>query len=208
MLSVTEKEERAIIDRVLQGNTNAFEQLVREHEKGVYNLALRMLGREQDALDASQESFFKAYRSLRSFRGDSRFSVWLYRLTSNVCLDMLRKASREGAAMSVSGEDLQDLPDPDSRHDPQEILERREKQRAVHAGLGKLPEPFRQILILRDINGLSYEEIGQVLDLEPGTVRSRLFRARQKLAGILMNDGNFPPSASSQMEKKGGGGHA
>ena len=80
-----------MIQEILAGDTARFEVLVHAYEKGIYNLCLRMLGREQDALDASQDAFFKAYRSLGSFRGESRFSVWLYRLASNVCLDMLRK---------------------------------------------------------------------------------------------------------------------
>ena len=88
---MTKDEEALIIREVLSGQVNRFEALVIAHQKGIYNLCLRMLGNEQDALDASQEAFFRAYRSLEGFRGDSKFSVWLYRLASNVCTDMLRK---------------------------------------------------------------------------------------------------------------------
>ena len=203
---MTRDEERAAIDRVLQGDTDAFEALVKANEKGVYNLALRMLGNAEDALDASQEAFFRAYRALASFRGDSKFSVWLYRLTSNVCLDMLRKAGRFQQT-SLTGEDEEEeLPIPDSRFDPQEALERAEVRRAVQEGLQKLDPLFREALVLRDVNGLSYEEIAQALDLEPGTVKSRIFRARRRLAALLTAGGNFsPPAPSNDRMKKGGG---
>ena len=184
---MTREEERALIARVLDGDTDAFEALVRANEKGVYNLALRMLGNEQDALDASQEAFFRAYRSLDRFQGSSKLSVWLYRVTSNVCLDMLRKASRRRES-PLTDEDGQDLPLPDDSSDPQRELEK---------------------LVLRDVNGLAYDEIAQVTGLEPGTVKSRIFRARRKLAALLERDGNFfGVSSSDSTGGKGGGQHA
>ena len=117
---MTREEERAVIERVLAGDGQAFEALVKANEKGVYNLALRMLGNAEDALDASQEAFFRAYKALGRFRGDSKFSVWLYRLTSNVCLDMLRRAGRYDET-SLTGEDEEDLPLPDSRFFPGQL---------------------------------------------------------------------------------------
>lgn len=202
---MTREEERAVIDRVLDGETEQFEKLVRAHEKGVYNLALRMLGHEQDALDASQEAFFRAYRSLDRFRGDSKFSVWLYRVTGNVCLDMLRKAGRRRES-SLTDEEGGDLPLPDERSDPQRELEKKELRRAVQRNLTKLEPGFRQALVLRDVNGLTYDEIAQVTGLEAGTVKSRIFRARRKLAALLARDGNFfDPSPSDNTARKGGG---
>lgn len=202
---MTREEERALIDRVLDGETEQFEKLVRANEKGVYNLALRMLGNEQDALDASQEAFFRAYRSLDRFRGGSKFSVWLYRVTSNVCLDMLRKSGRRRES-SLTDEDGEDLPLPDERSDPQRELERKETRRAVRRNLSRLEPSFRQALILRDVNGLTYDEIAQVTGLEPGTVKSRIFRARRKLAALLAGDGNFfEHSSSDSTTGKGGG---
>ncbi len=208
---MTRQEEMLIVRQVLDGETNRFELLVRTHEKSIYNLALRMLGSEQDALDASQEAFFRAYRSLSSFRGDSKFSVWLYRLASNVCLDMLRQRSRTREDSLTSDEDEQ-LSLPDIRFDPQTELEKDALRRAVRQGLDQLEPVFRQALILRDVNGLSYEEIAQVAGLEPGTVKSRIFRARRKLAAILMGDGNFSDLAPSygignKANVEGGAGH-
>lgn len=201
---MTREEEQALIARVLAGEQEAFEPLVKAHEKGVYNLALRMMSNEPDALDASQEAFFRAYRALDSFRGDSKFSVWLYRLTNNVCLDMLRKAGRLRQA-PLTDEDGEALPLPDERFDPAAMLERKELRRAVWENLAKLSPGFRQILTLRDINGLSYEEIARITGLEQGTVKSRIFRARKKLAACLLRDGNFFGRAPSNTPGRKGG---
>lgn len=205
---MTREQEQALIRRVLAGDPDQFQDLVRANERGVYNLALRMLGNEQDALDASQESFFRAWKNLASFRGDSRFSVWLYRLAGNVCLDMLRRAGRRSES-SLTTEDGGELPLPDTgRHaDPQDVLERRELQAAVRAGMDRLGPEFRQVLVLREIAGLSYDEIGQATGLEPGTVKSRIYRARQKLAAHLTAPGNIfgpEPSYTASASKKGG----
>ena len=191
---MTREEEREIIRRIKAGDTNAYEQLVLDNQKQVYNLAYKMVGNEQDAYDISQEAFIKAYNALGSFREDSKFSVWLYRLTSNLCIDFLRSRSRKPAvSLSVSDEDGEEkeLDIADVRFSPQELLEKKELRRAVRRGLLSLPEDYRQILLLREINGLSYAEIGQALNLEEGTVKSRIFRARKKLCTILLKDGNI-----------------
>lgn len=193
---MTKDEEARIIQAVLSGQTDRFEALVRAYQKSVYSLALRMLGDRQDALDASQEAFFRAYRSLSSFRGESKFSVWLYRLAGNVCLDMLRGRARR-PEVSLTDEQARELPIPDTRFCPQTELEKKELCQTVRRGLLGLTPEARQILVLREINGLSYEEIARVTGLEPGTVKSRLFRARKKLAAILMRDGNFSELSSS-----------
>lgn len=204
---MTRDEEKILIERILAGETDLFEPLVKTYELGVYNLALRMLKNEQDALDASQEAFLRAWRSLASFRGDSKFSVWLYRLTSNICLDMLRRSGRlrEDSLTDEQGAET-DLPD--ERGDPQRALEQKELSAAVLEGLEALPPAFRQALVLRDINGLSYDEIAQVTGLEAGTVKSRIFRARRKLADRLRSPGNFFASDTSYTAAaKGGGRH-
>lgn len=198
---MTREEENRIIDAVLGGDADAFEALVLAHQTGVYNLTLRMLGNEQDALDASQEAFFRAYRALPRFRRESRFSVWLYRLASNICLDMLRRRPSV-PYLSLTDEDDGDLPLPDTRPGPQEALERTELRRAVQAGIAALPPEFRQALVLREVNGLSYDDIARVTGLEPGTVKSRIFRARKKLAQILSRGGNFSDAAPSQKTER------
>ena len=203
---MTQEEELQLIRLVLAGETEAFEALVRAHEKNVYNLALRMTGDPQDAEDMAQEAFLKAYRSLGDFRSESRFSVWLYRIVSNVCLDFLRRRSRRPSVSLTTeddeGEELQrDVPD--ERFSPETLLERRLTREAVREGLRELPEEQRQILLLREIEGLSYEEIGEILDLEPGTVKSRIFRARKRLCAFLLREGNIPDEFTSKSARGG-----
>ena len=203
---MTREQEGAVIKSVLNGNVNAFEALVREYEKNVYNLALRMTGSSEDAYDMSQEAFIKAYNSLASFRGDSKFSVWLYRIVSNVCLDFLRSRTRKPTvSLSVEddeGEEAQ-LDVADESQSPELLLERSLTRDAVRRGLAQLAPDYRQILLLREIQGLSYEEISQALSLDLGTVKSRIFRARKKLCAFLIADGNIPDPASSGKVKGG-----
>lgn len=201
---MTKEEEELLVARVRNGESDAYEKLVLENQKKVYNLALRMVGNEDDAFDMSQEAFIKAYHSILSFRGECRFSVWLYRLTTNVCLDFLRAEGRR-SHVSLSYEDDGDkdreLEIPDERFSPETEAERQELREAVNCGLQKLPTDYRTILLLREIDGLSYEEIGQALDLEKGTVKSRIFRARKRLCAILEADGNFLGQYASNRAK-------
>lgn len=203
---MTRDEEARVIRAVLEGDTDRYEELVHAHEKGIYNLCLRMLGNEQDALDAAQEAFFKAYRALGGFRGDSRFSTWLYRLAGNVCLDMLRKRP-DTPTVSMDDDDAP-LFLADGSPSPQEILERSEIRRTVDAALDTLPPEFRQAVILRDVNGLTYEEIAEVTGLGTGTVKSRIFRARKKLAAALLGSGNIsrPQTSNTAGKRRGKGG--
>lgn len=203
---MTREEELEIVVRVRAGDVNAFERLVLEHQKKVYNLALRMLGNEEDALDMAQEAFIRAFNSLDGFRGDSKFSVWLYRLTSNICIDFLRSRSKKQTLSLTcdSGEDEpEELDVPDERFSPDTLLENMELRGAVYRGLQTLSPEYRSILLMREINGMSYEEIGRALKLESGTVKSRIFRARKKLCGYLLADGNIPDKIASNAMKGG-----
>ena len=202
---MTREEEQIIIRRVLDGDSNAFEKLLLDNQTNVYNLSLKMLGNPEDAMDASQEAFLRAFRSLDSFQGDSRFSVWLYRLTSNVCIDILRKKRRrtEVSLTVVNDEDEEsELEIPDERFSPDAVLDKAERVRAVREGLQKLPDEYRRILTLREISGMSYEELADTLELELGTVKSKLFRARKKLCSILMESGNFSETDASKGRKE------
>jgi RNA polymerase sigma factor (sigma-70 family) len=198
-------EERRIIEKVLKGDTNAFEAIVSEHERLVYNIALKMLQSPEDAQDAVQETFIKAYQSLGAFRGESKLSVWLYRLASNVCIDMLRKRRVQTVSLSAEDEDggEQALELPDERFSPEAELEKKELRRAVREGLGELGDDYRQVLVMREVAGLSYNEIAEATRLDLGTVKSRIFRARKKLCTILVSGGNISHPGSSK-ETKGG----
>lgn len=204
---MTPEQEQQCIQRVLNGDANAFEQLVHAYEKTVYNLALRTLGNPQDAEDIAQEAFLKAYRSLSSYRGDSKFSVWLYRIVSNLCLDALRaKKRRPTQSLTVENDEGEEdqLEIPDEHFSPEKLLDRKLTRESVQRGLASLPDESRQILLLRELQGMSYEEIGQVLKLEPGTVKSRIFRARKRLCTFLLQDGNLPDSLASKYAEGGG----
>ena len=197
---MTEVSEKKIIEKVLGGDANAFEELVLKYEKTVYNLALRMVGDRDDAFDMTQEAFIKAYGSLSSFRGDSKFSVWIYRIATNVCLDFLRSKSRKqqvSLTVSDDDEDAQlDIPDP--KADPEQQLIKKISMQSVEEGLKTLPDKQRQILVMRELGGMSYAEIGKALSLEEGTVKSRIFRARKRLCTFLLDSGNIPESIASK----------
>ncbi len=191
---MTREEEQALIRRVLAGDADAFEPLVTENQTRAFHLACRLLGNEADAADAVQDAFLKAYTALGDFRGDSRFSVWLYRLVNNVCIDMLRRRKRQETVPLQTedgdGEETE-LPLPDDRWDPAILAERASDREAVRAALAALPADCREILTLREIGGLSYEELAIQLGLEAGTVKSRLNRARKKMCALLLQSGNF-----------------
>ncbi len=201
---MTREEELEIVRQVQDGDSSAFESLVLSHQTKVYNLSLRMVGNEDDALDMAQESFIRAYNSIGSFRGDCRFSVWLYRLTTNICLDFLRSESRKAHISLTYAEDdcERELEIPDERFSPQSEAERAELRAAVRRGMKHLPADYRAILLLREIDGLSYDEIGKALELEAGTVKSRIFRARKKLCEILLSDRNFSYTSESKERKE------
>ncbi len=193
-----------LVRRAQSGDRSAFEELVKEHQKRVYNLAYRMTGDPEDAMDVSQEAFLRAYRGLDSFKGDSSFATWLYRITVHVCGDLRRKNSA-GADRTVSlttinddGQE-QETEIPDLRYSPEASLERKELARAVGETLASMPEDFRAVLVMRENAGMSYEEIGNKLDIKPGTVKSRIFRAREFLRRKLIESGNFyEPYASNR----------
>ena len=203
---MTREQEAQIVQRVLQGDVNAFEKLVLEYEKSVYAITQRMTGNAEDAADMTQETFIKAYNSLSSFRGDSKFSVWLYRIATNVCLDFLRSRSRKPTvSLSVEDDDGEEveLDIADESQSPERLLERGLTRDAVRRGLNALSPEYRQILLLREIQGLSYEEIADVLRIEVGTVKSRIFRARKRLCAFLLADGNIPDFVPSGNMKGG-----
>jgi RNA polymerase sigma-70 factor (ECF subfamily) len=188
-------DEKAVIALAQDGDIAAFERLVRLYETRVYTLALRMTGEPSDAFDVSQDAFLRLHGSIGSYRGESAFSTWLYRLTTNVALDFLRKrkrrANREVPLSALGGGEASptEIPDPDT---PERALERSTLREALQEALDSLTHEHRQILLLREIGGLSYEEIAAALDLEPGTVKSRLARAREQMRQKLINSGNIP----------------
>ena len=193
--------EQELVTRAKTGDPDAFGQLMEQNQNRIYSLALRMVGNPEDAADLTQDAFLSAWRNLEGFQGDSSFSTWLYRLTSNACIDFLRKEKRKRATGTVLSlddtEDGSSLDLPDYDADPHRQLEQSEVQQAIADGMAALSEEHRKVLSLREISGLSYAEIADILGLEEGTVKSRISRARLALRKKLLETGNFSPGHSS-----------
>lgn len=190
-------DERELIRRAKKGDADAFRLLVEEYQTAVYRLALRMCG-ESGAEDAAQEAFVAAWRGLPRFRGECRFSTWLYRLTTNAAIDYLRREQKQ----RTDG-DLDDLPLADDSPSPQEQAERSETQQRVRKALAALSEEHRQILLLRYMQELDYGEIAQALHISEGTVKSRINRAKARLRELLAQEGNlFPADSVKETERR------
>ena len=201
-------EQELVVARAKAGDQQAFEQLVLDNQNRIYSLAVRLTGDKEEGADLAQEAFVKAWQGLPSFQGESSFATWIYRLATNVCIDYLRKQKRRRqveSEVSLDDEELSWTEPADWSQDPHRQLERSEQGRALARGLEALPEQQRQILVLRELSGLSYQEIAGKLDLDLGTVKSRIARARMALRKILAEDGNFsvPPPSNQAKETTG-----
>ncbi|MBA3552419.1 MAG: RNA polymerase sigma factor [Actinobacteria bacterium] len=168
-----------LVRRFCEGDEGAFATLVRRHERRVYNLAYRMIGRPEDARDATQEAFLSCYRHLGAFRGDSSFTTWIHRITVNACYDILRK---KAPVLASAEEQLEPPPAPDHADAAADAVD-------VQRALLDVPAEFRSVLVMHDVQGLPYEEIAQALGVPLGTVKSRLHRARVALGRSLSRRG-------------------
>ncbi|MHB1315520.1 MAG: RNA polymerase sigma factor [Christensenellales bacterium] len=175
--------DELIFKRAQRGDAEAFEELIAAYEKGIYNLALKIMCQREDAMDMTQNAILRIYQSLSKFRGDSSLSTWIYRITTNICLDELRKRRNKTVSMEQLAEKGVLLTD-DSLS-PQRAAEANQIQRAVNNAIAALDEQSRAVFVLRDLKGLSYQEISDILQCEMGTMKSRLNRARAKLAKQL-----------------------
>jgi RNA polymerase sigma factor (sigma-70 family) len=198
-------DEKELVRLAAEDDVFAFEQLVSLYEKRVYTMALRMTGNPDDAFDISQEAFIRVHRSLKGFKGEAKFSTWIYRIVSNLCIDFNRKQKRiKQVPLENDDEDKPfKITITDSRFQPERNLERSEIMSAINRALASLSDEHREIFILRELNGLSYSEIAETKMIEVGTVKSRLFRAREKMCEALLESGNFPEFQSSNKAKGG-----
>ncbi len=169
--------ERDLINRSRAGETEAFDLLVRLHQDQIYALAYRITGNHEDAWDAAQDAFVRSYQALPGFRQDAAFGTWLYRIATNAALDLVRRRP------ASTPEELR--PEHVSGDNPQAVVERREITRRVHAALFHLPLEYRAAVVLRDLQGLAYDEVARVLGVPLGTVRSRLARGREAMRAQL-----------------------
>lgn len=193
-------QDELLIRRAQRGDADAFEQLLLEHQKNVYNLCYRMAGNPDDAMDLSQETFLRAWRCLDQYQFASAFSTWLYRLCSNICIDFLRRRRRQQTVPltfeDADGEE-QTYAVPDAQPLPEEQVELKLTREILQAPMAQLLPEHRAVLQLRVVNEMSYEQIADVLDIQIGTVKSRLSRARNQLKKILER-GNLSRRASSE----------
>ena len=173
-----------LVARTLGGDRNAFNTLVARHEDKIFSLAYRMLGNRADALDATQETFISAFKRLRSFRRDSAFSTWLYRIGVNACHDITRK-TRHHASIDESHDvaSRRDVPDEDAV-----------RRIDIRNALATLPEEYRQAVVMHDLGGIPYEEIARLTGSQLGTVKSRISRGRKRLAAALEPSRELAPS--------------
>ena len=199
-------DDKHILAQARRGELDAFEELVRRYEKRVYAIALRSAGSPEDAADITQDVFLRAWRSIESFRGDSGFSTWLFRITMNICVDHVRHRQTQPQTMALTNDEDEGRPIPDTAPTPEEHLDNSERGRELAAALDEVSEEHRRIVLLRDVSGMSYTEIAEILEISEGTVKSRLARARIALRKVLLKRGNILPPASSN-QVKGGGTH-
>ena len=184
------KEERELIKGAKRGDAESFEALILSCKGKAYNIALRYMRNEEDALDVLQESFIKIFRGLGKFNGQSRFDTWVYRIVVNSCKDMLRKNKRDEHVDMVFENQEHENYIPEiaaSGPGPAEVLERKEEGEYILDCLEKLNFEHKEILILRDVREFSYDEIAEILDCSVGTVKSRISRARQRLKEIYFS---------------------
>ena len=180
------KDQEKIIARARRGDADAFEQLVVAYRNQVFRLALRMCGSEADADEVAQEAFLSAWRALPNFRGESQFSTWPYQLTTHAAIDLMRREKRQ-----IAADDITEVSVADPAPSPQQQAEQSEQREIVRNAILQLAPEQREVVVLRFMEELSYEEIGAVLKLPSGTVKSRLNRAKAQLKEILSKSGNL-----------------
>lgn len=183
--------EKELIQLAKDGYTDAFEKLINEHQLTVYNISLKMLKNEQDAFDASQDALLKAFKYIKKFKGNSSFSTWIYKITVNTCLDYINKSKKSKSNISLEQTISQkDNETPLQFEDKKQnvlgkVLEN-EREKVLYEALDKLSYEQKEMIVLRDIEGFSYEEISQIKNLNIGTVKSKISRARLKLKELLL----------------------
>jgi len=188
-------EDRRLIAEVLAGRTESFGELVRRYQDRLYNVALRVVDSAEDAADVVQETFFSAYQSLANFKGDAELFTWLYRIAFNTAVSLKRK-KRNALSLDAIRRDGDSAMDPEDKAEdirPGAALERSEDEIVLATAMARLSEEHRNVLTLKEIDGLKYEEIAEIMQVPVGTIRSRLHRARLELRNLLA-----PPDSSTE----------
>jgi RNA polymerase sigma-70 factor (ECF subfamily) len=172
------RTDEELVARATAGDVDSFNQLVSRWERTIYALAYRTLGREEDARDVVQEAFLRAYRGLRGFKGEAKFSSWLYRITLNLCRDWIRRERRAPVVQPPEGTDAVDLADAQAAptESVEDLVARREMSRAVSRAMAELPEEQRTAIMLKEYHGLTFQEIADQLNCPLSTVKTRLYQ--------------------------------
>jgi RNA polymerase sigma-70 factor, ECF subfamily len=179
---MTSSDDIDLIQRCKTGDKGAFEDLLRKYQDRIYNLCRYVLQDKEDARDAAQDVFFKFYGGLKAYRPDSSLYTWLYRVTVNTCLDYNKKSRPDTFEEESAVDDL-----PSRRPSPEQLYQSKETGRTIETALRRLPEKLRVVIVLKEIEGLSYEEIAEAIQTSIGTVKSRISRAREELKRLLQN---------------------
>jgi RNA polymerase sigma-70 factor (ECF subfamily) len=189
---MAEDEDERLVLLCQKGDIEAFEALVEKHQKKVMNIAYRMTGSYEEACEVVQDVFLSAYRAIKKFRGESRFSTWLYRIVVNLSTNRVKQRKVRLQREVLSIDDPKETDQGQFKRDPpahdlsvEEQMEKREVQAKVQGCIDLLDDQYREVLVLRDIQEFSYEEIGDMLKIPEGTVKSRLFRARDAVKDCL-----------------------
>lgn len=206
-LSQRELAERQLIDGAKKGDHAAFNQLMAAYSRSIFNIGLQMLGDREDAADMTQETMLKVYRALPRFRGDCAFSTWVYRIMVNTCRDHLRAASRRQelpfSDFGEDGEDQQVFQVSDDSAQPERLYIEGEEEAYLRDLIGGLKPAYRLVATLRELGGLSYQEIAEAGQMDLGTVKSRLSRARAAMRKQVLRDAEQFPGLSRLMDKGG-----
>jgi RNA polymerase sigma-70 factor (ECF subfamily) len=191
-------DELALVQRSCAGDQDAFAILVQQHQRRIYVVALRLLNNEDEAAEAVQEAFLAAWQGLHTFRGEARFSTWLYRIVYHACLRVLEQRRRDTRDRDAAALQMQERARLDDGQEVQTILTDRERQRTIQEAIQELPGKYRAVLILRHLQELTYEEIAQALGLPIGTIKTHLFRARSLLKERLQLGGSLEPESEGR----------
>lgn len=183
-------DDFALIERTLKGESSAFDKLVLKYQERIFNIAYRMLGSYEEAKDATQDAFVNAFRSLADFRKESSFYTYLCQIAINVCRNRFKRLNKDSKLISIddplSGDEGElKIEIPDDTNSPRDALAKKDKEVMIQQAINSLDEEHREVVVMRDIEGASYEEIAGVLNINIGTIKSRLHRARHELKDKL-----------------------
>jgi len=182
-------EDRELIESAQSGNKEAFAVLVQQYSKNIYNLAYRMTGNREDAMDVTQEVLFRAYRALASFQPDKPFLPWVYRITWNICADRGRKIGRTPQEDSIDEIEENAARIPSSSPSPDSTYEHQELAEVLKKAIAELPEGYRELIVMFHVDGLSIKEVSDVMGMKETVIKNRLYRGRQMLRKILEGGG-------------------